>query len=292
MEDCAFIDGRTAITIDGFTVSPNDFPGGDIGKLAVCGSTNDLAVRGVRPRFLTMSVVLEEGLPFSDLDRWMESAASVCRQLDVALVAGDTKVVPRGAVDAIFISTCAVGDRVSRHILGAANLRVGDAIMISSAPGLHGAALAAARFGLKTDLLSDCAPLWPSLSPIVELPGLRCMRDCTRGGLGTALCEWAEASGLGIELDEEAVPWDERAGAVCDILGFDPLYLASEGCAVIAVEPTQARECLAGLRSAGLSPSEIGRATSEHPSMVGMRTRIGGLRFVDMPSGEILPRIC
>jgi len=297
MEDCAFIGGGFAVSMDGFTVSPQDFPGGDIGKLAVCGSANDLAVRGVRPLYLTLSLIIEEGLETAVLDRYMESAARTAKEGGIKLIAGDTKVVPGGAADKLFITTCAIGEKMSPTVLQTSNLKEGDVLILSTSPGRHGAALAAARFGLNAPgLTSDCALLWPALSPLMEFGGLRCMRDCTRGGLGTVLCEWAEGaeSSLGIEILEANIPVNMEVNSVCDILGFDPLYLASEGCAIIAIAPEQAQECLAKLRESSLcrDAAIIGRAVPEHPRMVGMRTRIGGLRFVDMPAGEILPRIC
>jgi len=299
MEDCAFIGDDFAVSIDGFTVSPHDFPGGDIGKLAVCGSANDLAVRGVRPLYLTLSLIIEEGLAPDVLDRYMESAAKMAKEGEIRLVAGDTKVVPHGAADKLFITTCAIGKKASSITLQTSNLREGDFLIVSTSPGRHGAALAAARFGLNApNLVSDCALLWPVLEPLMELTGLRCMRDCTRGGLGTVLCEWAESSGLslplGIEISEAEIPTQKEVDSVCNILGLDPLYLASEGCALVAVAPDQAEIALDTLRKNPLchEASVIGRTVSAHPRMVGMRTRIGGLRFVDMPVGEILPRIC
>jgi hydrogenase expression/formation protein HypE len=303
MEDCAFIDGGFAVSMDGFTVSPHDFPGGDIGKLAVCGSANDLAVRGVRPMYLTLSLIIEEGLDLETLDRYMESAARTAGEGGITLVAGDTKVVPHGAADKLFITTCAIGKaeekggKASHATLQASNLREGDALILSTSPGRHGAALAAARFGMSAPgLKSDCALLWPALEPLLQFDGLRCMRDCTRGGLGTVLCEWAESSSppLGLEIQEAKIPVCPEVTSVCDILGFDPLYLASEGCALVAVAQDQAEACLEALRKNPLcaAAAVIGVAVPEHPRMVGMRTRIGGLRFVDMPAGEILPRIC
>jgi hydrogenase expression/formation protein HypE len=295
MEDCAFIGGGMAVSTDGFTVFPHDFPGGDIGKLAVCGSANDLAVRGARPLFLTLALIIEEGLDLAHLDRYMESAAHAAREGKIRLVAGDTKVVPRGAADKLFVTTCAIGKRESPHVLQTSNLRNGDVLILSTSPGRHGAALAAARFGLNAPgLVSDCALLWTALSPLWGFSELRCMRDCTRGGLGTVLCEWAEASSLGIEIQETDIPSNGEVDAVCDILGLDRLYLASEGCALVAVAPQRAEECLAALRRSPMCPDAavIGRVVAEHPSMVGMKTRIGGQRFVDMPTGEILPRIC
>jgi hydrogenase expression/formation protein HypE len=300
MEDCAFLDkggndADIAVTMDGFTVSPQDFPGGDIGKLAVCGSSNDLAVRGVEPRWLTLSLIIEEGLEFSLLDRYMESAARTAKEGNIRLIAGDTKVVPHGMADKIFIAACAMGKKMSSRTLQTSNLRQGDVLILSTSPGRHGAALAAARFNIAAPgLTSDCALLWPSLKPLMALDGLRCMRDCTRGGLGTVLCEWAEGASLGVELVETNLPANRETNAICDILGFDPLYLASEGCAVVAVAPEQAEGCLDLLRQNSISrdAAVIGRIVADHPRMVGMKTRIGGMRCVDMPVGEILPRIC
>jgi hydrogenase expression/formation protein HypE len=295
MEDCAFIGGDMAISTDGFTVFPHDFPGGDIGKLAVCGSANDLAVRGARPLFLTLALIIEEGLDLADLDRYMGSAARAAGEGGIQLAAGDTKVVPHGAADKLFITTCAVGKRESSHVLQTSNLREDDILILSTSPGRHGAALAAARFGLSApELLSDCALLWRALKPLWDFSELRCMRDCTRGGLGTVLCEWAEASSLGIEIEEAAIPPNREVDAVCDILGLDRLYLASEGCVLVAAAPERAEECLGVLHRSPMcrDAAVIGRVVAAHPAMVGMRTLIGGQRYVDMPAGEILPRIC
>ena len=181
-EDCAWINEDMAVSIDGFTVTPLSFPGGDIGKLAVCGGTNDLAVRGVRPDMLTMSLIIEEGLDMEQFIGYMKSAADTCKITDTRLIAGDTKVVPRGASDKLFITTCAIGKRVCRNKLGAANIAEGDSLILTTSPGIHGSVLAAARFGIEAPgLISDCAPLWPSLSPLFDLDGLHAMRDCTRG---------------------------------------------------------------------------------------------------------------
>ena len=177
MGDCAFIGGDMAISTDGFTVFPHDFPGGDIGKLAVCGSANDLAVRGARPLFLTLALIIEEGLDLADLDRYMGSAARAAGEGGIQLVAGDTKVVPHGAADKLFITTCAVGKRESPHVLQTSNLREGDILILSTSPGRHGAALAAARFGLSApELLSDCALLWRALKPLWDFSELRWRR--------------------------------------------------------------------------------------------------------------------
>ncbi|MDR3230161.1 MAG: hydrogenase expression/formation protein HypE, partial [Synergistaceae bacterium] len=244
---------------------------------------------------LTLSLIIEEGLEFAVLDRYMESAAQTAREGGIRLAGGDTKVVPHGMADKIFIAACATGRRVSQKILQTSNLREGDILILSTSPGRHGAALAAVRFNLDAPgLISDCALLFPALKPLLELDGLRCMRDCTRGGVGTVLCEWAEGASVGIEIVEANIPVNGETNAICDILGFDPLYLASEGCALVAVAPEQAENCLELLRQNPICKDAaiIGRVVADHPRMVGMRTRIGGLRYVDMPAGEILPRIC
>jgi hydrogenase expression/formation protein HypE len=300
-EDCALLSApgipeTLATSIDGFTVTPLFFPGGSLGTLAVCGSANDLAVRAARARWLCLSLVAEEGEEEETLSRLMEQAAAICREQGIRLVAGDTKVVPRGAIDRVMMSTCAIGTlERPGHPLSSASLRPGDAILVTGPLGRHEATLAAVRYELEAEgLESDCAPLWPTLSPLLDLAGLRCMRDCTRGGLGTTLCEWAEAAGTGIEFDEEGLPLDEPTLSVADILGLDPLYLACEGTAVVAVEGPQAEEALERLSRApgGSGARRIGRVTETHRGQVCQRTRIGGLRLVDMLQGEQLPRIC
>lgn len=295
-EDCAIPEKGMAITIDGYTVTPRTFPGGDIGKLAVCGSVNDLAMRGAEPKYLAMGLVAEEGLPKREMLSYMESAGRVCADLSIRLVAGDTKVVPKGQVDGLFITTCAVGTpRYGGGILGTGRLQAGDALLVTTSIGRHGAAVAASRYNLAAgSLTSDCAALWPLVKDILDIPGLKCMRDCTRGGLGTVLCEWAEASSLGVVFEEPLLPLAPEVRSICDILGFDPLYLACEGCALIAVADEDLERTLECLHSheTAKDASYIGNLTEEHAGYVGMKTEAGGMRLVDMPVGEILPRIC
>ena len=294
-EDCAWINEDMAVAMDGFTVTPLSFPGGDIGKLAVCGSTNDLAVRGVRPDMLTMSLIIEEGMDMAQLMGFMKSAADVCKITNTRLIAGDTKVVPRGAADKLFIATCAIGKRVSKNKLGTVNIKADDVLILTNSPGIHGSVLAACRFDIEApDLKSDCAPLWSSLSPLLELDGLHAMRDCTRGGVGTVLCEWAESSGLGFEIEERLLPKNADAESICDILGLDQLWLAGEGCVLIAVSQKDAEECLKRLKlSYTCKGAEIvGKVYNKRQRMAWMKTVIGGERVIDMPAGEILPRIC
>lgn len=294
-EDCAIPEKGLAVTIDGYTITPRVFPGGDIGKLAVCGSVNDLAMRGAEPRYLAMSLVAEEGLAKDELLSYMRSAGSVCAELSIELISGDTKIVPRGQVDGLFITTCALGKPIPERNIGADRLEAGDTLIVTTSIGRHGAAVAAARYNLSAgSLKSDCTPLWPLVKDILDIPGLHCMRDCTRGGMGTVLCEWAETASLGILFDENMVPIDPEVRSVCDILGFDPLYLACEGCAVIAVSPDDADETIRRLKKHDVARDAtcIGRLTAENSGYVGMRTEAGGIRLVDMPVGEILPRIC
>ncbi|EFC90159.1 hydrogenase expression/formation protein HypE [Dethiosulfovibrio peptidovorans DSM 11002] len=294
LEDCTMISPEWAVTIDGFTVSPMDFPGGNIGKLAICGGTNDLAVRGIEPKFVTLSVIAEEGLDEEELLRYGRSAASVCHGLEVKLAAGDTKVVPKGTVDGLFLTVASMGQPLGKP-LGMDHIKPGDRLAVTTSIGRHGATIGSIRFDLNVEgLSSDCAPLWPLVKPLAVLPGVRAMRDCTRGGLGTTLCEWAEGTGLGIEIDESSIPIDEEVSSVCDILGFDPLHLACEGCALIAYSPDDEDRIIEILRAhpSGIQATSIGTVVEGHPSMVGMRTKAGGMRVVDMPVGELLPRIC
>jgi hydrogenase expression/formation protein HypE len=296
LEDAALLRGGYAMTVDGFTVSPRKFPGGDIGHLCVCGCANDLAVRGASPDFLGIGLIIEEGFPAGELAEYMESAAATCESLGMTLAAGDTKVVPSGAVDGVYFSGSAFGKVHTAHPLGMSNIQEGDALIVSTSIGRHGAAIAAARFNLSVDgLESDCAPLWPVVKNILPFEGLRCMRDCTRGGLGTVLCEWAESANLHISLDESSIPVEDTVRSLCDVLGFDPLYMACEGCVALAVSSASAREVLGTLRKSPLcgDAAIIGSVFRGEPrGMVSMKTSIGGERLVDMPFGELLPRIC
>ena len=296
MEDAALLQGGYAMTVDGFTVSPRKFPGGDIGHLCVCGCANDLAVRGASPDFLGIGLIIEEGFPAGELAEYMESAAATCELLGMTLAAGDTKVVPSGTVDGVYFSGSAFGRIRTAHPLSMSNIREEDALIVSTSIGRHGAAIAAARFNLSVDgLESDCAALWPAIQPLLSIDGLHCMRDCTRGGLGTVLCEWAESANLHISLDESSLPVDDTVRSLCDVLGFDPLYMACEGCIVLAVSEASAHKVINTLQRSPFcgAAAIIGSVSRGEPKgMVSMRTAIGGERLVDMPFGELLPRIC
>ncbi len=295
LEDCALLGEGLAMTIDGYTVSPLAFPGGHIGKLAVCGTVNDLACRGARPLFLALSVIAEEGFDENELLGYLRDAAGICSRIGLRIVTGDTKVVPKGQLDGLILTTCGIGKSTRAAPLGIPSIQEGDSLLLTGPIGLHGATIAALRYGLESEgLVSDCAPLWETIEPLLAFDGLRAMRDCTRGGLATVLCEWAEASGLGMEIDESAVFVPSPVASVCDLLGFDPFHLACEGCMLLAVSPEETKPVLEALRASryGKDAAIIGIVTENHPGWVTLNTRFGGSRILDMPVGEILPRIC
>lgn len=289
--------GRLALTTDSYVVQPLFFPGSDIGRLAVCGTVNDLAVSGATPLYLTCGFILEEGLPLELLVRVVDSMAATAREAGVQIVTGDTKVVERGAADGLFINTAGVGVIPPGVELGPAHMQPGDAVLINGTVGDHGIAVMLAREGLNfhADLRSDCAPLNGLSAAVLEAaPGsVRCMRDATRGGLATVLCEWAE-SGMGLEIEERAVPVREEVRAACEFLGLDPFYAANEGKVVMVVAAAAAEAALAALRAQplGRDAALIGRVTAEHAGCVVLRTPYGARRVVQMLTGAQLPRIC
>ena len=288
---------RLAFTTDSFVVSPLFFPGGDIGRLAVCGTVNDLCVGGAIPHSLSAAFVLEEGLPIEDLQRIVRSMAATCREAGVEVVTGDTKVVERGKADGVFITTSGVGVVPAGRYLSISAVRPGDALIVSGPIGDHGVAILSVREGIdfETQLESDCAPLSSLTRVIFELGAdVRCLRDPTRGGLSGVLQDMASRSNVGVSIDEARVPVREAVRAASDLLGLDPLYIACEGRLVAAVAPEDADRLLTALRAhpLGRDAAIIGYATHEFPKTVRMRSRIGGERVVPMLSGEQLPRIC
>jgi hydrogenase expression/formation protein HypE len=288
---------RLAFTTDSYVVDPIFFPGGDIGELAVNGTVNDLAVSGADPLFLSLGMVIEEGLPVSDLERVLDSARRSADATGVKIVAGDTKVVPRGKADKLFLNTSGIGVVPDGVTLGQGNIRPGDAVLVSGTVGDHGVAVLSQRAGVgfATAVKSDTRPLHRVAAALRGLgAGLRFMRDPTRGGLAATLNESCNGRGFGIEISEAAVPVSDGVRAACELLGLDVLHVANEGKLAAFVAPERSEEALGIMRAVPESSgaAEIGRVTDGRPGMVVAVTRSGGRRIVDLPAGEILPRIC
>ncbi len=288
-------DSGIVMTTDGFTVQPLEFPGGNIGSLAVHGTCNDLAVAGARPRFLTLNAFIEEGFDLEVLDRLIGTLAATAREIDVSVVAGDTKVVPRGHGGGLYLATTGVGLLDPRASLSLDALREGDRLLVSGPVGDHGIAVMLAReqFGLSGSLLSDAASVLPFTEAILDLPGLRFMRDPTRGGLVTVCHELCHFTGLGVRLSEADVPVQEQVTSVCQMLGYDPYYLACEGRVVAVLDERDADEALARWRAlpGGEQAADIGSLIGG-ASRVQMETRIGGYRILEELEDDPLPRIC
>ncbi len=288
---------RLAFTTDSYVVDPLFFPGADIGALAVNGTVNDLAVGGARPLFLSCSVILEEGLEVATLRRVVRSMKAAAAVAGVAVVTGDTKVVPRGSADKLFINTAGIGVIRAGLELDPGAVRAGDVILVNGLLGDHGAAVLNARgdLALESDIASDCQALSGLIDTLLEAcPTVRCLRDATRGGVATVLNEFALACGLCLHIDEHALPIREEVKGLCEILGLDPLYLANEGKLVAVVPADGAETALAAMRShpAGREAVRIGTVHATPQATVVMGTLFGGERIVDMLVGEQLPRIC
>ncbi len=288
---------QLALSTDSFTVRPLFFPGGDIGSLAVHGTVNDVAMSGARPLWLTVGFILEEGLEMEVLEQVVRSMAEAAHTAGVQVVTGDTKVVERGHGDGLYVNTAGVGIVPAGVTIGPQQIQRGDVVLLSGTIGDHGIAVLSQREGLafETDLVSDSAPLNGLVeSLLAAAPHTHCLRDPTRGGVAAALNELAEAAGVGIEIEETAVPVRPAVSAACEMLGFDPLTVANEGTLVAFVEPQEAEAALESLRRhpLGKNASRIGVVVEEHAGMVLVRTPIGGRRILDMPLGELLPRIC
>ncbi|MFS8066485.1 MAG: hydrogenase expression/formation protein HypE [Byssovorax sp.] len=289
--------GPVAITTDAFTVRPLFFPGGDIGSLAVHGTVNDLAMCGARPLYLTASFILEEGLPLEDLRRIVDSMAGAARAAGVSVVTGDTKVVERGKGDGVFIAVTGIGRVESRQAIAADRLRPGDAVLVSGPIGDHGVAVMLARddLGIEAAIASDSASVAAPVLTLLEAGvDVRCLRDPTRGGLGTVLCEIAAAASLGLRIAEEAIPVRPVVADACELLGLDPLYVACEGRFVAVVAERDRELALDVLRGTpgGEGACVIGHVTADHPGTVVLEKPLGGERVLDMLTGEQLPRIC
>lgn len=293
------IDGvDIALTTDSFVVKPLRFPGGSIGELAVNGTVNDLAMAGARPLALTLSLVLEEGLPSETLRAEVDAIAAAAREAQVEIVTGDTKVVERGHADGMYVCTAGLGRRDPRAVLAPDLLRPGDRILLSGTIGEHGTAIMLARgeLGLEADIESDTCSLWPTVDRLLDAagPGLRCLRDATRGGVASVLNELARASGVAMVVREADVPVQPAVAGAAEILGIDPMYVANEGKFVAFVAPGHAERALDALRSVpgGESATEIGEVKTDPPGMVLVETAFGGRRVMDQLVGDPLPRIC
>ncbi len=300
---CGTLKGKVALTCDSYVVSPLFFPGGDIGKLAVCGTVNDLAVMGAQPLYLTLALIIEEGFPMTDLERVVRSAAAASREAGVSVVAGDTKVVEKGSADGVFVTTSGIGTIPARRHVSASAARAGDRVIVSGTIGDHGITVLSAReeLGFSSGLESDCAPLnglveamFAAVSGTRTDAAIRCLRDPTRGGLGASVVELASSSGVEVTLREASIPLRDEVRGTCEMLGFDPLYVANEGKLVAIVGPGSSDAVLAAMKEhpLGRDAALIGEVTGEKSGRVLLSTEVGGTRVVTLPAGEQLPRIC
>lgn len=300
LEDASLIPlppGQAAFTTDSYVVQPLFFPGGDIGRLAVCGTVNDLAMRGAQALYLSAAFILEEGLAITDLERVVASMQAAALEAGVTIVTGDTKVVEHGSADRMFITTAGIGVIPDGVRIAASQATPGDVVLLSGAIGDHGLTVMTQRQGLRFSgaLQSDSAPLNGLVQAMLQAsPDIHVMRDPTRGGLATTLNEIASASCVGIELDENTIPIHEAVRVASELLGLDPLYVANEGKLIAIVPARVAEQVLAAMRAhpLGAEAALVGRVVAEHPSRVALRTVLGTRRVLDMLSGEQLPRIC
>ena len=290
--------GRTAFTTDSYVVQPHFFPGGSIGRLAVCGTVNDLSMTGAAPAYLSLAVILEEGFPIAALRRIVADIAAAAEEGGVSIVTGDTKVVPRGCGDGIYINTAGVGTMLAGADIAPTNITAGMDIIVSGTLGDHAATVMAARHGLTLppEIQSDCAPLCHLAAEMIAAAGdgIAVLRDPTRGGAAASLNELAGAAGVGVLLDEEQIPVRPAVQGVCEMLGFDPLTLANEGKLLAFVRPDVTARVLDVMHENpyGREACVIGHTTADAPGTVGLRTALGGIRVVDLPLGELVPRIC
>ncbi len=297
-EDAAVLEvkKKIAFTTDSFTVSPIFFNGGNIGKLAIAGTVNDLAMMGAKPLYLSAGFIIEEGFAFDELELIVKTMASELEKSGAKIVCGDTKVVPRGAVDQIFINTSGIGEIVIEGI-SAANLQEGDTLIVSGDVGRHGAAILIEREGLgvSSNLQSDCATLWPAVEALIEADiVISAMRDATRGGLSAVLNEWAEQSNVCLEVEEASVPVDGAVQGICELFGFEAFDFANEGTFILAVPAEYAELAIQVLRKVKMTSKAtiIGRVTMKKEGKVILHSAYGSSRYLDLPKGELLPRIC
>ena len=289
--------GRIAMTTDGFIVSPWKFNGGNIGKLSICGTVNDLSCMGAKPLYMTCAFVIEEGFPLESLEEIAAAMEKTAAEVGVRIVAGDTKVAGKGQVDKVFITTTGVGEIQEGANTSGKYARPGDAVIVTGDVGRHGCTILIARdeYGIGSDVDTDCAPLWGAVESMLGVTkDIHVIRDATRGGVGTVLYEIAEQSGVGVALDSTAIPVDDRVRGVCGMLGLEPLYLACEGRLVVVAPQDKAEAIVAELRRGKYTSNAavIGRITEENKGRVILETEIGTQTILPQPKGELLPRIC
>lgn len=289
--------GKLAFTTDGFIVSPAEFPGGNIGKLSICGTVNDLACMGAKPLYLSCAFVIEEGFPMEKLEKIAAAMETTAKEAGVKIVAGDTKVAGRGQVDGVFITTTGIGQVQDGVETSGKKAEPGDAVIVSGDIGRHGCTILLEReeFGIAADVTSDCAPLWGAVEDMLSVTkDIHVIRDATRGGVGTVLYEIAGQSQVGIRLNAKKIPVQPGVKGVCGMLGLEPLYLACEGRLVIFAPKEQAEAIVEKLRQGKYTKDAaiIGEVTEEMPGRVVMTTEIGAETLLPQPRGELLPRIC
>lgn len=299
-DDAAILDmgsGKIAVSTDGFVVSPYEFPGGDIGKLSICGTVNDLACMGAKPCYLTCSFIIEEGFCVDALKKIVCSMEKTAKEAEVKIVAGDTKVVGKGQVDGLYITTTGIGRCQENLALSGANACAGDVVIVTGDIGRHGSTILLERgdFGIDAEIKSDCAPLWSTVKSVLETSAdVHVIRDATRGGVGTVLYEIAKESKVGICLDQSSIPVSDEVKGICGLLGLDPLYLANEGTMVMVVSEADAGQVIQTLRQCPYSQNAavIGKINTQMPGKVTYVTEIGTEVLLPQPGGELLPRIC
>ncbi|MFW9934796.1 MAG: hydrogenase expression/formation protein HypE [Candidatus Thorarchaeota archaeon] len=284
------------VSTDSHTVSPLFFPGGDIGSLAAAGTINDVAMMGAQPKAMTSALVIEEGFSIDALHKILSSISSTATEDQVAVIAGDTKVIPKGGLDQMIICTTGFGLVEKGRVITDNGVKVGDKLIITGTIGDHGIALLASREGLsfETDLKSDVAPLWSLVREALKIGGIHAMKDPTRGGLSVTLNEFAKKSGVSLEIEEDKLPFQREVLAASQMLGLDPLQVTCEGKALIAVEPDKAEEVLKVIRDTkyGKKAEIIGEAKKDRPGLVLMKTEVGGTRIIQYPWAEAIPRVC
>ncbi len=297
-EDAAVLDvkNKIAFTTDSFTVSPIFFNGGNIGKLAIAGTVNDLAMMGAKPCYLSTSFMIEEGFSFDDLETIVKAMAAELEQSGAKIVCGDTKVVPKGAVDQIFINTSGIGEIVKEGI-SANTIQEGNVIIVSGDVGRHGAAILMERegLGISGDLQSDCATLWPAVQALIEADiAIAAIRDATRGGLSAVLNEWAAQSNVCLEIEEKNIPVDDAVQGICELFGFEAFDFANEGTFILAVSPEDAPKAIEVLHTLDVTKKAavIGEVSMKKQGKVILHSAYGSSRYLDLPKGELLPRIC